>query len=141
MVKLIQKTAPMRSIWYLLEEPQNLSSESLRGRLSGRQHAWRPPTDLFETNDAVVVKVEIAGMQENEFHISLEGRILLIRGTRSDIMERRAYYQMEIPYGEFSTEVEIPVAVDAENVEAIYSDGFLRVVLPKARSFEIRIEN
>jgi HSP20 family protein len=141
MVEKVQKASPMRSIWYIHEECQNLSSDPQRWRLSGRQHVWRPPTDLFETEDAVVVRVEVAEMQDGEFNISLDDRILSIRGVRADTCERRAYYQMEIPYGEFSTEVEIPVAVDADHVEAIYSDGFLRVVLPKTRPYEIHIEN
>ena len=73
-----------------------------------RPHVWRPPTDVYETEDAIVVRVEIAGMREADFTVALVERSLLIRGVRQDLTERRAYYQMEIPFGEFSTEVELP---------------------------------
>jgi HSP20 family protein len=135
----VKKLSPMRSIWFLSEEHQNISSDSLRWGGYSRQHTWRPPTDLFECEEAFIVKVEIAGMQESEFYISLEDRLLTVRGLRPDTTERRAYYQMEIPYGEFSTEVEIPSPVDVSKIEATYQDGFLRVVLPKALPYQIQI--
>ena len=102
-----------------------------------RSPAWRPPTDVYETEDAVIVRVEIAGMHETDFSIVLDGRYLSIRGVRQDIPERRAYHQMEILFGEFSVDVEMPVAVDAENVQAIYQNGFLKIMLPKVH---LRIE-
>jgi HSP20 family protein len=116
-----------------IEDPQFLSPNGLRWRLANRPHIWRPPTDVYETDDHFVVRVEIAGMRESDFSISLEERHLLITGLRADPPERRAYYQMEIPFGEFSTEIELPGAVVPERVEAFYREGFLKVVLPKAR--------
>jgi HSP20 family protein len=98
-----------------------------------RSHAWRPPTDVYETDEAVVVRVEIAGMHETDFSIVLDGRYLSIRGLRQDISERRAYHQMEIRYGEFNVDVEMPVTIDVDNVQAIYQNGFLKIVLPKVR--------
>jgi HSP20 family protein len=141
MVEIEQETAPIRSIRYLPEDPQNSTSESLRYRLTGRSHTWRPPTDVYEVEEAVVVRVEISGMKDGDFAIFLENRLLSIRGVRADQAERRAYYQMEIPFGEFSVEVELPVAVVSSEVEAVYSDGFLRVVLPKARPQQISVES
>jgi HSP20 family protein len=85
--------------------------------------------------------VEIAGMRNGNFSISLESRTVTIRGVRSDVSERRAYQQMEIPFGEFGTEVELTTPVTAEAVEATYGDGFLKVVLPKARPQRITVGN
>ncbi len=96
-----------------------------------RGRAWRPPTDVFETADAYVVKVEIAGMSEDDFRITFAGRSLSITGTRHDSAAKVGYHQMEISYGEFQTEVELQVAVAAENIEAVYQNGFLVVTLPK----------
>lgn len=110
-------------------------------RLSVRTPVWRPATDVYETEDTVVVRVEVAGMREEDFSIELEGRYLTIRGSRPDQAERRAYHQMEIRFGEFSTQVELPVAVESEQVQAIYGNGFLRVTLPKTRSQQIEIDN
>ena len=141
MVGIVQKTHPIRSIWYFPDEPQNSTSEAARWRLANRQHVWRPPTDVYEIEEALVVRVEIAGMRENDFTVSLEDRLLSVRGSRPDSAERRAYYQMEIPFGEFVTEVDLPFAVVADEIEATYRDGFLRIVLPKAQPHQIRIED
>jgi HSP20 family molecular chaperone IbpA len=47
---------------------------------------------------------------------------------------------MEIPFGEFAVEIELPLAVDENRVEASYQDGFLKIILPKKRAQPIRIE-
>lgn len=101
-------------------------------RLVTRTPAWRPPTDVYENEAAIVVRVEVAGLREDDFSIELDGRYLTIRGARMDTPERRAYHQMEIRFGEFSTEIELLVPVVASQAEAVYNNGFLRVMLPKA---------
>jgi HSP20 family protein len=83
----------------------------------------------------VIVKVEIAGMQEGNFSVSYQDRSLVIRGVRpDDLLARRAYLQMEIPFGEFRTEIDLPFEVESREIEADYRDGFLRVILPKPPS-------
>ena len=105
---------------------------------------WRPPTDVYETDDCVVVKVEIAGMEEGEFTISLSDRNLTITGVRHDPLAEAqdltlSYQQMEIRYGEFKTEVYLPWTIVENEIEAIYEDGFLRVVLPKAQAQKVPV--
>ncbi len=109
-------------------------------RISSHPHTWRPPTDVYEREDEVVVRVEIAGMNESDFAISLEQNALVVRGVRPDTNERRAYHQMEINFGEFFTAVEIQMAIDTEHVQAEYQNGFLRVILPKAQPRVIKIK-
>jgi HSP20 family protein len=106
-----------------------------------RTQFWRPPTDVYETEDAFIVRVEIAGMKANDFAISLENRLLVVRGARPDQPERRAYHQMEIHFGEFSTEVELSSAVDVDKIEAVYRDGFLRITLPKTRPHQVTVQD
>ncbi len=106
-----------------------------------RTPAWRPPTDVYETEDDIVVRLEAAGLREQDIAIHLEGRSLVVRGVRLDTPERRAYRQMEIPFGEFILEVELVSPVDAEKVDATYRDGFLRIRLPKIRPQTILIED
>ena len=101
---------------------------------------WSPPTDLFESEEALVVHVEIAGMREEDFEVALENNVLLIAGARSDSPERRAYHQMEIRFGKFATSVALPAPVDAESARAEYKDGFLTVTLPKAKPNQIKVE-
>lgn len=104
-----------------------------------RPHLWRPATDVFETEDRYIVRVEVAGMNESDFQISIDQNILTISGVRPDTGERRAFHQMEIHYGEFVTQVELPSNIEREKVEAEYQDGFLRVILPKAQPKQVKI--
>lgn len=105
-----------------------------------RSRNWSPPTDAYETEDEYVVRVEIAGMREEDFEVVLENNTLLISGSRPDLPERRAYHQMEIRSGKFSTAVDIPGPVNVETAVAEYKDGFLIVKLPRAKPNQIKVE-
>ena len=96
-----------------------------------RSSVWSPPTDVYETEDSYVIKVEIAGMRDEDFEVAFENNILMIAGYRSDLNEWRAYHQMEIRFGRFEIAVEIFVSVDVEKATAEYRDGFLTIMLPK----------
>jgi HSP20 family protein len=130
----------MRRVWHISEDFQDSINETSRWRIISRPHAWRPPTDVYETDAAIIIRVEVAGMRESDFTISLVERNLTIRGIRQDTSERRAYHQMEIAFGEFNTEVELPLAIISDKVEAIYRDGFLRITLPIAQPKHIKVE-
>jgi HSP20 family protein len=122
------------------EDPQILASDGTRWRFITRPLVWRPPTDVYETDEVVVIRVEIAGMREEDFSISLEDRFVVVRGIRPDTSERRAYHQMEIPFGEFSTEIELLCAVSPKGIEALYQDGFLRIVFQKESPYQVKVE-
>jgi len=123
------------------DEVHFIDSSSEHWRLTMRAPHWRPPTDVFETEDAFIVRVEIAGMEEDGFSIELDGRFLLIRGIRPDQQERRAFHQMEIRFGEFNSEIEMPAPVKPDEVSADYQNGFLKVILPKAKPQKIEIQD
>ena len=98
-----------------------------------RPRTWRPPTDVYETDDAVIVKIEIAGMNPEDFTISFVDRVLTVQGNRQDKDAKLAYHCLEIPYGEFHTEIALPGAYDEDTIEAKYESGFLRITLPKSK--------
>ncbi len=101
---------------------------------------WNPPTDVFETEENFIVRVEIAGMKDADFEVAIENQILMISGNRSEPNERRAYRQMEIRFGKFEIAVEISVPVEIERAVAEYKDGFLVVQLPKLSPKHIEVE-
>jgi HSP20 family protein len=115
-------------------------SNNIYWKPSRHTPAWRPPTDVFETKEDVLVRIEIAGMRESNFSIELNGHHLVVKGTRQDIMEKRSYHQMEIHFGEFMIELDIAIPINPEQVEAIYQNGFLLIRLPKASPRQINIE-
>ena len=133
MIALIRKSTPI---------PENpyLAYKALGWQVSAHSYSWSPPTDVYENEVSFTVRVEVAGMRESDFMINVDKKFLVISGTRADNPERRAYHQMEIRFGEFSTAIELPANVDINKAEAIYEDGFLTVVLPKIKPTEISIK-
>lgn len=94
---------------------------------------WHPPTDVYETESAFVVRIELAGMRDAEVSITLDDRGVRIEGTRPERHTERplSYHQMAINYGAFTVEVFVNRSFDYDNVAAQYEDGFLYVELPK----------
>lgn len=105
-----------------------------------RSNIWSPPTDAYETEEAYIVRLEIAGMREEDFEVTLENDTLLISGVRSDLPERRAYHQMEIRFGKFATALGVPGPVNVDEAQAEYKDGFLTIILPKAKPNQVKVE-
>ncbi len=99
------------------------------------ESAWQPPTDVFETEDEVFVRMEAAGVDASQVALTLEGNRLTVRGRRDEppCGKRRAFRQMEVHYGPFEREIWVEGPVDASRARASYANGFLEVVLPKAR--------
>jgi HSP20 family protein len=109
---------------------------------------WEPPVDVYETVDALHVKIELAGVHPDHLQVELtaDGRAVIIRGERRDGTcegvgvpppERRTtFHQMEIYFGPFERVIPLPVRVevDREHVQASYRDGFLTVSLPKVHA-------
>lgn len=131
MLELHMRSSISKPGVYILENYQHLGEGLPHWYLTVRPHSWRPPTDVYETDEALIVRIEIAGMREDDFTILLDGKLLSVRGLRVDSPERRAYHQMEIRFGEFISDVELPFAIDAEKIEAVYQAGFLRITLPR----------
>ncbi|MAT44529.1 MAG: hypothetical protein CL609_19520 [Anaerolineaceae bacterium] len=109
--------------------------------IQNKNYNWHPPTDVYETQSELVIKVEIAGMEESHFDISIDKNVLIIRGIRIDTTspERKAYHQVEIGFGEFTTQIEINIPLDHENSSAEYENGFLTIKIPKALPKQIKI--
>lgn len=96
---------------------------------------WRPPTDVYETDDAFVVKMAISGTNEKDISILLEGDTLTISGRRLDPSgdKKLCFYLMEIRYGYFERSITLPKYVDENKIEARYKDGFLTINIPKSK--------
>jgi HSP20 family protein len=105
-----------------------------------RSTIWSPPTDVYETEKAYIVRVEIAGMREEDFEVAIEDHTLHISGVRPDSSGRRAYHQMEIRFGKFTSSIGLPNPVNIEQSHAEYKDGFLTVTLPKEKNNHIKVE-
>src|SRR5712691_4579087 len=106
-----------------------------RPRVAAQQSGlWRPPLEVYETDEALVIYAEIAGLDERQLNVVVDQDVLAIRGERPDRRpaEKRSYREAGIPYGTFGADVYIPFPIDADQTIAEYNNGFLRIVLPRS---------
>ncbi len=100
---------------------------------------FRPPTDVYETDEAVIVIVEVAGLDEGQYEVTLSevGQVLTVAGRRQALgleLGGATFHQLEIAYGHFA--VEVPLSLPLQGPDAAtaeYSNGFLVVRLLKAQ--------
>lgn len=133
---VVRRTRP-HDLGRVQQEMEEVFRALIPGRPSaatGQGSLWRPPIEVYETEDALIVCVEIAGMSEDHLQVVMDGNVLSIRGERPDAnqRERRSYHEARIPYGAFGADVFVPFAVDSDRTAAEYHNGFLRIVLPRA---------
>lgn len=104
---------------------------------------WEPSVDVYETENEVVILIELAGVKEDEIEVAVDNKIVTIRGDRKDIKRgiRRTYSQMEILWGPFERNIPLTTNVDVSQVKAYYESGFLEIVLPKLNDNKYRQVN
>lgn len=105
---------------------------------------FNPPTNVVETDDTVVITIEVAGLEEGSYDIAWSNtdRVLTVTGRRYPPSSegRVTYHQLEIHQGRFVSQVYLPWPLaDAGEATASYTDGFLVVVLPKAKPRQVPV--
>lgn len=109
-------------------------------RVNNKSFSWSPPTDVFETESNLIVKIEIAGMKRSEIYIDIDENVLMVTGNRRESIEHRAYRQMEIRFGDFNSTVELPEGLSLDNAVADYDDGFLTITIPRKKAVKIQVK-
>jgi HSP20 family protein len=109
------------------------SSAVAGAELAGKAH-WVPNTDVYVTDNGMVIKVELAGMRNENLQITVEGNQLRISGQRPDGCRapKCSFLVMEINYGQFESVLELPPGYDLSQAKAAYQNGFLRIDVPLA---------
>jgi HSP20 family protein len=110
-------------------------TRSVAGVREGAARAhWVPNTDVYATDNGLVIKVELAGMRSEHLEITVEGNRLRISGNRPDGCRAAKcnFLVMEINYGPFESELEVPAGYDLSQAKAAYLNGFLRIDVPVA---------
>lgn len=95
--------------------------------------AWRPPVDIFETEDGISLKAELPGIQKENISIEVKDNILSIKGERLSEPEihQDRYYRQERCFGTFHRSFTLRHSINPESIIAKYKDGILEVIIPK----------
>ncbi len=128
----------IRDIRYLQETMERLLSDFSRLRMPlvlGKESVWRPLTDVYETENEFIIRMEIPGMDPGDFKVTLENHMVIIRGIRRGPMcpGKKRFHGMEITLGPFERNIGIPRDFHIASMEAAYENGFLIVRVAKGR--------
>jgi HSP20 family protein len=118
----------------LQEQINRIFDEAFRGRADDSTLAtWAPAVDIFETENELVLRADLPGMQEKDLDIRVENNMLTIRGERKfdQTVTEDNYLRMERAYGTFSRSFSLPTTVNTDAIKADYQHGTLTVRMPR----------
>ena len=127
---------PFRDLRTLQEEVNRLFSTNLTRTFGDEgigRGAWSPSVDIYENKDQIVLEAELPGMKQEDFDLSIESNVITLRGERrfEKTDDSDNYHRVERSYGAFTRSFTLPQTVSGEGATAEYSNGVLRVTLPK----------
>jgi HSP20 family protein len=96
---------------------------------------WRPNVDVFESEDSVVVIIELAGVKRENVLLTYDDGKLYVNGVRRDEIQykNRKYCQMEINYNDFERAVYLPENIHVDKITARLNNGLMIVEAPKKK--------
>ncbi len=142
----IKRWEPFRELEAFRRDMERLF-DSFFGKYSVEEYEglWSPPVDIEETENDIIVRVELPGMKKEDIKIRTTGDSITISGEKKHEAEEKGkhFHRIERAYGRFERTIDLPVEVEPDNAKATYENGVLTVTLPKsekARAKEIEIE-
>ena len=132
------KWDPFRDIITLRERMDRMFEDSL-SRFRMPEEAtmptfWSPSVDIYETDENIVLKAELPGVDKKEVSVEVKDSTLILKGERKREKEVKEenYHRVERSFGTFMRSFSLPVSVKQDQVKAKFKDGVLEVTLPKA---------
>ena len=94
---------------------------------------WSPPTDIYETENELVLKADLPDVDMKDLDIRMEGGTLTLKGERKFEKDtgERGYHRLERGYGSFRRAFTIPETVDSGKISAEFTKGVLTITMPK----------
>jgi HSP20 family protein len=107
----------------------------LRNFVPGKAISFVPAADIVEVEDEYRLYLSLPGLVEEDIDLSLDGDVLIIRGEREPPYDASqvTVHESRWKYGYFERRVQIPLAVEAEAIQATYEAGVLAIRIPKKK--------
>jgi HSP20 family protein len=136
----LARWTPMGNLASFQDEMNRMFEQFFRGGTGEEAgwgvRTWAPPVDIYETDDALVLKAELPGISKDDVSVEIHQNTLSLRGQRkheAEVKEDR-YHRVERAYGTFQRSFVLPTMVDQKHVQATYKDGILELRLPKSEA-------
>src|SRR6266498_584360 len=110
-------------------------------RLQGETAGFIPFLDMYETDDSLVLEMDVPGINPDEILIKVYDDIIMVEGIKRERHEGKSfkYLCMERSFESFRRMIRIPVPIDSLAAKASYNDGVITVIFPKKKSKVIKI--
>jgi len=111
----------------------------------GERGAWLPNADILETEETLILHVELPGVEPSSLVLSVLGGNVIVSGEkrRPDVDDAARFHSAERQFGPFRRVIQLGVPVNTRQAGAVLQDGLLRLTFPKVpnrRGEEVRIE-
>jgi HSP20 family protein len=129
---MLTRWGPWRELARVQDEMARLFEDPMALR-SGESVGWTPAEDIYEDEEGLSLRFELAGVEPKDVDIRFENGTLTLKGERKLEREdkRENYHRVELAYGAFTRTFSLPATVDAEKIRAEAKNGVLTVYLPK----------
>ncbi len=127
---------PFRDLATLRERMNRLFEEAYTSRGEKKDmvaSTWNPSVDIYETENELVLKAELPGVDEDDIEIKIEDSTLTLKGDRKFEKETKEenYHRIERSYGSFYRSFTLPRNIDQDKIKAESENGILKVTMPK----------
>ncbi len=132
----IVRWEPFRDLLTTQDRFNHLFNETFSRLFDGGElgsRSWAPAVDIYETDQDVVLKAELPGVDPKDVEIRVEDGTLYLKGQRKfeNEVKEENYHRVERSYGSFTRSFALPSSVNSEKAKAEYKDGLLTLTLPK----------
>jgi HSP20 family protein len=142
---MLTRWDPFRELTRMQDEVGRLFDDRY-GYRQGESLGWTPATDIYEDEDGLTLRFDLAGVDPKEVDIRFENGVLTLKGDRrlEKEEEKDNYHRVELSYGAFNRSFSLPGTVDPERIKAESKNGVLSVHLPKKaeakpRSIQVKV--
>jgi HSP20 family protein len=142
---MMNRWEPFRDLFRLQDELSRAFGDDRIAR-TGESVGWTPACDVYEDEEGVTLRFDLAGVDPKDVDVRFENGVLTVRGERKLEREDRKdhYHRVERPYGTFSRSFTLPGTVDADRIRAETRNGVLAVSLPtraeaKPRAIQVKV--
>jgi HSP20 family protein len=141
---MLTRFDPVRDLARLQEEMGRMFDDRLFR--PGESVGWTPACDVYEDEEGVTLRFDLAGVDPKDVDVQFENGVLTLRGERKLEKEdkRDNYHRVELSYGTFTRSFSLPGTMDAEKIRAEAKNGILAVSVPKRaeakpRSIQVKV--
>ncbi len=137
---------PVRELHTMQNEMNRLfntlfdSPSTGNGGRNAVRRRWIPAMDVVQTEDHFVLRADLPGLSESDVNIEVDDNVLTVSGERKSEHEQKGegYYRVERAFGSFSRSLTLPEGVDADGIQADFTNGVLEVRIPKPEQHKPR---